>query len=129
MLPTSEITIGSPLSIETTKWNYPDAPPGELIVTADSAASIDNIHALQIAAPGLAARGWDGVAPGAPAALPVRRLSAAATQRAAARAAWPAALCPLFHSPCKAGAGAGTGTCLNAMMHSRLPKLRFVIFW
>ena len=54
LLPTSEITVGTPLSIETTKWEYP-ATVGELVISATNAASIDNIHALQISAPGLAA--------------------------------------------------------------------------
>eukprot|EP01043_Picozoa_sp_COSAG02_P073242 COSAG02_NODE_14155_length_1303_cov_569.820598_1_plen_405_part_10 len=55
LLPTSEITVGTPLSVETAKWTYPETPPGELVIAASSAASIDNIHALQISAPGLAA--------------------------------------------------------------------------
>ena len=34
LLPTSEITIGTPLSVETTKWSYPETPPGELVIAA-----------------------------------------------------------------------------------------------
>ena len=55
LLPTTEITVGTPLSVETTKWMFPTTPAGELVIAAGSAASIDNIHALQISAPGLAA--------------------------------------------------------------------------
>ena len=53
VLPTDEITF--PRDLETNAWIYPDTTVGETIVTASGAASIDNIHALQIAAPGLAA--------------------------------------------------------------------------
>ena len=55
VLPNTEITVGTPLSIETTAWQYPTTPAGELVISATNAASIDNIHALQISAPGLAA--------------------------------------------------------------------------
>ena len=53
VLPTDEITF--PRDVETLAWIYPETTAGQLVVAASGAASIDNIHALQIAAPGLAA--------------------------------------------------------------------------